>query len=238
MIQLGDVADRGPDTLALFRYLYQLRKEAAAAGGEVVLIMGNHELMTLMHKKHRLQLPFMRDPFSEHGEIGRWLKHLPIMQVIDGTVYAHGGVSPYWAKLGCERTNLQAQKSMKRYMHSGDLLAAKMHYPVFGDNGPAWYRRYAYDKDEAAVSELLDEALNSLGARRMVVAHSPTRSPKVHVRCNGKFIDIDTKISRFFKWPDGTPDGNHLSALEIIGDQVTAIYPDGREIISTGDSSN
>ncbi|KAI9594067.1 Metallo-dependent phosphatase-like protein [Syncephalis fuscata] len=234
MIQLGDVADRGPDTLALFRYLYQLRKEAAAAGGEVVLIMGNHELMTLMHKKHRLQLPFMRDPFNEHGEIGRWLKHLPIMQVIDGTVYAHGGVSPYWAKLGCERTNLQAQRSMKNYMHSGDLLAAKLHYPVFGDNGPAWYRRYAYDKDEQAVSELLDEALQSLGARRMVAAHSPTRSPKMHVRCNGKFIDIDTKISRFFKWPDGTPDGNHLSALEIIGDQVTAIYPSGRELISDG----
>jgi hypothetical protein len=214
--------------------MHQLGKQAAAAGGKVQMIMGNHELMKLLRKQSRISLPFLRDPFSEHGEIGRWLKKLPIMMVIDGTVFAHGGVSPYWAQLGCERTNQQAQKSMKSYIRSGDLTAAKIQFPVFGDNGPAWYRRYAYDKDEEAVSRLLDKALTSLGAKRMVVAHSPTRSPKMLVRCGGKFIDIDTKISRFFKWPDGTPDGGHLSALEIIGDRVTAIYPHGRELISDG----
>ncbi len=46
-VQLGDVTDRGPDSLKIVRSLQQLQKEAPRAGGRVVVILGNHEAMNL-----------------------------------------------------------------------------------------------------------------------------------------------------------------------------------------------
>jgi hypothetical protein len=47
-VQLGDVTDRGPDSLRIIRSLQQLQKQAPRAGGRVVVILGNHEAMNLL----------------------------------------------------------------------------------------------------------------------------------------------------------------------------------------------
>ncbi len=44
-VQTGDIVDRGPDSLKIIRHLQQLDREAKAAGGRVVVLMGNHEAM-------------------------------------------------------------------------------------------------------------------------------------------------------------------------------------------------
>jgi len=48
LVQLGDVADRGPDTLKIIRNLQQLQKEAPRKGGKVIVVLGNHEAMNLI----------------------------------------------------------------------------------------------------------------------------------------------------------------------------------------------
>ncbi len=48
LVQLGDVTDRGPDSLKIIRSLQQLAAEAPAAGGRVVVMLGNHEAMNLL----------------------------------------------------------------------------------------------------------------------------------------------------------------------------------------------
>lgn len=48
LVQLGDVTDRGADSLKIVRSLQQLQKEAPRAGGEVVVVLGNHEAMNLL----------------------------------------------------------------------------------------------------------------------------------------------------------------------------------------------
>eukprot|EP00198_Chlamydomonas_reinhardtii_P005657 XP_001694993.1 set/thr protein phosphatase [Chlamydomonas reinhardtii] len=45
LVQLGDVVDRGHDSLALLGLLQRLGQAAEAAGGRVQAILGNHELM-------------------------------------------------------------------------------------------------------------------------------------------------------------------------------------------------
>jgi hypothetical protein len=47
LVQAGDIADRGPDSLKIFRHLIKLQKEAARAGGKVVVLVGNHEAMNM-----------------------------------------------------------------------------------------------------------------------------------------------------------------------------------------------
>lgn len=48
LVQLGDIADRQPDTLKIIRNLQQLQKEAPRKGSRVVVVLGNHEAMNLI----------------------------------------------------------------------------------------------------------------------------------------------------------------------------------------------
>ena len=45
LVQTGDITDRGPDSLKIIRHLQQIQRQAKAAGGEVVVLLGNHEAM-------------------------------------------------------------------------------------------------------------------------------------------------------------------------------------------------
>ena len=47
LVQLGDITDRGPDSLKIIRHLQKLQKEAARAGGRVIVLVGNHEAMNV-----------------------------------------------------------------------------------------------------------------------------------------------------------------------------------------------
>ena len=47
LVQLGDITDRGPDARKIFDLLIRLEKEAAAVGGMVHVLIGNHEEMNI-----------------------------------------------------------------------------------------------------------------------------------------------------------------------------------------------
>jgi hypothetical protein len=48
LVQLGDMTDRGADSLKIIRHLEQLEKTAPRSGGRVVVLLGNHEAMNLL----------------------------------------------------------------------------------------------------------------------------------------------------------------------------------------------
>jgi len=45
LVQTGDIVDRGTYALDIYRLMRDLRGQASASGGEVVSILGNHEVM-------------------------------------------------------------------------------------------------------------------------------------------------------------------------------------------------
>lgn len=47
LVQVGDIADRGPDSLKIIRELMRLQKEAPKQGGRVIVLVGNHEAMNI-----------------------------------------------------------------------------------------------------------------------------------------------------------------------------------------------
>ena len=47
LVQMGDVPDRGADSLRIMRDLMRLQKQAPKAGGEVLALVGNHEAMNM-----------------------------------------------------------------------------------------------------------------------------------------------------------------------------------------------
>ena len=48
LVQLGDIADRGPDSLKIIEHLRRLQRDAPRSGGRVVVLVGNHEAMNVI----------------------------------------------------------------------------------------------------------------------------------------------------------------------------------------------
>jgi len=48
LVQVGDIVDRGDDSLKILRDLMRLQKEAPRQGGKVIVLVGNHEAMNVI----------------------------------------------------------------------------------------------------------------------------------------------------------------------------------------------
>lgn len=217
MVQTGDVMDRGADSQRLLRFLSTLRTEAQTAGGDVVPLLGNHEVMNLRGDWRYVELsdiaqyggaPARRRALSPEGEDGKFLRSLSAVVHIAGTVFVHGGVHPDFAGNSLDETNQAIRDAIDQPGPSA----------VLGDLGPLWYRGYILDPEEIACPRL-DEALTMLGAQRMVVGHTTQRDGVMRSRCGGRLYAIDVGIAGVY--------GRHAGALEITPDAVTALYLDG-----------
>lgn len=90
-------------------------------------------------------------------------------------------------------------------------------------DGPLWYRGYATIGDD--VRPQLESLLKRLGAARFVVGHTALLTGRVLPRLGNRIFMIDTgMLSSHYK-------GGRPSALEIVGDQITAVYQDAREVL-------
>jgi len=228
LVQTGDVMDRGPDSHRLIRLLDTLRTEARAAGGDVVALLGNHEVMNLRGDWRYVEASDVAQygghaerqaALAPDGEDGRFLRSLSTVANVGGTIFVHGGVHPDFARASLDATNAAVLTAIDE----PGLVA-----PVLGERGPLWYRGYLFEPEKRAC-KLLDDALGSLGAERMVVGHTTQRDGVIRSRCDDRLFAIDVGIA--------SPYGNHGGALEIVGDVVTALYvaPDGavrRELLS------
>ena len=67
LVQVGDILDRGDNELAIMRKFQKLAREAKEAGGDVVVMNGNHEIMNVMGD-------FRYVTKGAFGECRRWVE--------------------------------------------------------------------------------------------------------------------------------------------------------------------
>jgi Calcineurin-like phosphoesterase len=102
----------------------------------------------------------------------------------------------------------------------GDLMRIGT-WSLINPNGPLWYRGFATLSGEEGRS-LVDKVAGRYKARRFVVGHTMPASMRITPRFSQRVFLIDTgMLSSVYK-------GGRASALEIQGDNVTAIYADGQ----------
>ncbi|MEQ1569191.1 MAG: metallophosphoesterase [Myxococcota bacterium] len=218
LVQTGDVLDRGPDGRTLLAWQRALSAEAAAAGGRVVSLLGNHEVMNL-RGDWRYVVPgdveqyggadARRSALSPAGEDGRWLRSLDSVARVGDTVFVHGGVRASFAPAGAEGLSSQVRAALDQVEEA----------PILGEQGPLWYRGYVTDPEAAACPEL-HQALAALGARRMVVGHTTRRDGKIEARCGGALVVIDVGVADAY--------GGKLAVLELRpGADAWGVYPSG-----------
>ncbi|SPC64201.1 uncharacterized protein UHOD_05157 [Ustilago sp. UG-2017b] len=131
LLSTGDIVDRGDDTIPLYQLFISLRTQASLAGGEVVNLLGNHEVMNgigdwryvtkgdiesfggLMERRHAI---------SDQGWIGRdWLENYNVTASVSllpvshpglpkgyeppKVSFVHGGITPEYASKGVDYIN-------------------------------------------------------------------------------------------------------------------------------------
>jgi len=195
--------------------LQQARKSAKAAGQPFD--------EDAFHAKFLQQVPLgfieRTAAFSVEGRYGRWLRARPVIAKVNGVVFVHGGLTPEVAALGCEAINAAVRREL-----TDDLAKTKQDPQATlaaGENGPLWYRGLTKD-DESVLAPQVDQALQSLGARAIVVGHSVTGNGRIQARFGGRVVGIDVGMGDVY--------GGNLAALEVGADgSLAALYPDRRE---------
>jgi hypothetical protein len=166
-----------------------------------------------------------RQAFGADGVYGRWLRRHDAVVKINGVAFLHGGLTPEVAKLGCAsidetlRREITADIARTRAQPLASLAAREA--------GPLWYRGLAKE-DEAAFASEVDEILRAMQARAIVVAHTVTGDGRIHARFGGRVFTIDAGMVESY--------GGHRAALEITPEAFTALYPTGREPLTTSPS--
>ncbi len=64
----------------------------------------------------------LRRAFSTQGRYGSWLMSKPLMVVIDGTAFVHGGLSSLVAELGLDGINSELKSQVRDYVTQTELL--------------------------------------------------------------------------------------------------------------------
>ncbi|KAJ3085599.1 hypothetical protein HK102_014016 [Quaeritorhiza haematococci] len=190
----GDIVDRGPDTIALFKLVRDLEEQATAVGGRVEVLLGNHEILNFMDMTRFVHPDDVVScggalrrsiEWSQFGKLGSWLRKRDIATVIDGTLFVHGGITPEYAKTPLDDLNSAARNAL--YASSMDMYD----FDIFvHEKGPLRYRDYAdADIGEENVCPLVDETLallqktNGLQIERIVVGHTPQPNGRILARC-------------------------------------------------------
>jgi hypothetical protein len=184
VVLVGDMVDRGHNVVPLLWLVYRLEAEAAAAGGALHYVLGNHEQMLLLgqtpyvapkyYASFRLTGRTQRELWSEASELGRWLRSKPVLLQIGDVLFVHGGISGevVASGLGIDAIDAIAAQHIATLPRAvGDEVAREV---LSGRNGLLWYRglataskRYAKATDDEVAC-----LLAHFGAARIAIGHS------------------------------------------------------------------
>ena len=210
MVQTGDVVDRGPDSRAVMDLLMKLEKQAAAAGGAVQCLIGNHEAMDIYgdlrfvspgeyaafadngaepESGHPPGFAEHRAAFAPDGVYGKWIRSHDAVIKIDRTLFLHAGLGAKYADWTVERINGEVRRELNdlNAMHGGIVTDAE---------GPLWFDGLAKG-DEAQNQPLVDRLLHHFDVDRIVVGHTYADAA-ITPRFAGRVLMIDIGIPRSY----------------------------------------
>lgn len=232
VVQTGDEIDRGDDDRAILDLIERLKGESKAAGGELIALSGNHELMNAQ-LDFRYVTPGSLPAFAEFkptsamtdkladvdeamrsrgaaffpgAPYAKMLADRPLFVKVGDNVFVHGGILPKHVTYGLDRMNDE--------VHAW-LLGDRPEPPpvVVADDGPVWARNYS-DSPDAAACATLERALTAMQGKRLVMGHTVQEGGIVPA-CEERGWLIDVGLSKYYS--------GKRQILDIQGDTVTVL---------------
>ncbi|MFC1629079.1 metallophosphoesterase [Gemmatimonadota bacterium] len=232
VVQTGDQIDRGGDELEITELLSLLSDEAAAAGGAVHVLNGNHELINVAldlryvtREGYRdfeglvsidesdslvmAQPPERRARAAAFRPGGPWAliyAKRNTAVIVGDNLFVHGGILPEHVDYGLERMNGEIRAWLRDEIPRPEWSE--------GSRSPIWSRHFS-DGIDSTEAEMLTEVLDRLEVSRMIVGHS-IQDGGVTSFCDGDVWCIDVGMASHYG-------SNQVRVLDIQGDVVRVL---------------
>lgn len=215
LVLLGDFVDRGFSTTQVLWFIYKLEQEAKKQGGKVHFIIGNHELYNMQGKYESASYKYYavanilgkqhHDLYNENSFLGKWMASKNTMELINGHLFAHGGIHPDIVKydVSIEKVN-QINRANYYYSYYPKPKETVEQLILSNQKGICWYRGYFNDD---LSQEEVEKGIKKFKAKDIIVGHTPQWSIKK--RYDGKVFAIDVKHPKDYNknWPNKKSEG-------------------------------
>ena len=216
VVQTGDILDRGDDEQAILDLLFDLEGKAKAAGGAMIVLLGNHELMNAAGDFRYVTPGAMKDfddakgldtsrwekaPENVRGRIsalgpgGVYAKKLAehdVIAIVGDTIYSHAGVIGPWVTQ-VEEVNMTSRCWLDGQAGGPEAPPIAM----TSEESPVWTRALGLDPVDC---NALKDALAKLDVKRMVVGHTVQQNG-INSTCDGAVWRIDVGLAKLYGGP-------------------------------------
>jgi hypothetical protein len=216
VVQTGDLLDRGGDEQAIMDLLFRLEGEATAAGGALILLLGNHELMNGALDFHYVTADGYTDFDDIPGlDVARWanvpaaarnrvaalapgglyakkLARHDVVAIVGDTVFSHAGPIGEWAH-HLDDVNRSSRCWLDG--QSGDHRQRPA--TLTSDDSPVWTRAYGMPAADCAGAK---SAMEAMGVKRIVVGHT-VQQAGINAQCDGTVWRIDVGLAKLYNGP-------------------------------------
>ena len=192
-VQIGDILDRGPFSLKVDALLDRLQTQASAAGGEVIRIVGNHELELMM--ENYLISEFNRELAAQIRAklIGQVLAgDLKAAYAYKGFLFTHAGVTRKLMrifKLQLDDPNAANLAILMNLIFKESIKHSFFKHPIFNIS----ISRRGPDRFGGIFWEDLEDLLNSYPQGSpvwQVIGHTPVENAVVDRVLNMIALDV------------------------------------------------
>jgi Calcineurin-like phosphoesterase len=204
---VGDLVDRGPDSVAVLDFVMALQQEAVAVGGAVDSLLGNHELQMLAAYQFGRRSLGLRSNFytrwRQNGGVKKdlsklraehiaWLTERPLMALVENALLIHAD-APLYTRYG--RSVAEVNATFQTILTHSNTLAWEEAIGVFAMRDVFMH--------PASGREFVERFLQIFGGTMIIHGHSPisvvvdrpvrkVEQPYVYV--DGKCINVDGGI--------------------------------------------
>lgn len=200
LVIAGDIVDRGTQVTEALWLLYRLDAQAKAAGGRLHVLLGNHETMVMANDLRYVNQKYIKvarefgvtypELFGADTVLGRWIRSKPVIVQINDSLFMHAGLHPDYLKLKLSLTEVNQQFASSLGLAKSEIKKQDHLSFLYGSLGPIWYR--GYFKAPQLLSDELDQLLQQLNVKRIIVGHTTMSGILSHYQ--GKIFSIDSDI--------------------------------------------
>lgn len=245
IIFLGDLIDRGPNSLGVLE-----RVKSLVESGKAEFLLGNHEALFIaamegtdttsydlwlrnggsevVKEVGEMPVAGAPDKIRQNATLKEWAKWLKdngkVSIIQDGHLFVHAGLpienNGKVAKIHRDKTGLGALRSMENDIRSGRLKLAN----IDTNNSPLWVRPGNWTnkvRSADGILSFLNRGIDSSSQQpiqRIVYGHTPSADGSIRNHQDGRVLGIDTALSSAM--------GGHGGALYLDKDGIRFVSRD------------